>query len=141
MKRKRERTPAEEVADSRTWLLIVAALIFGMDVYWAFFGAESELLDATTRAVALGMSGLICASFVAAWWYAKRRPRPAFAVALAIFWALQIVIIALTVGDGGGQHLGAGLALKIIFTLVMVKGIRAAGLLRAAGPDVSAVFD
>jgi hypothetical protein len=118
---KAEQMIAREVRVARGWLITVAVLSFVQEMLVAF-DLPPKLLDHQRLFVMLACSQF--AVFFVLWLLARNNPKHSLIAALAVFWALQLAVVAMSPGDAFPGIFG--ILLRLAFTLALIGGISAA---------------
>jgi peptidoglycan/LPS O-acetylase OafA/YrhL len=131
----RELELTAEIRKARTWILVVGLLMFTIDMVLVY-GLQADELPDEAKNLVLVIDVGILGFFVGMWALAKRRPYLACVLALGGFWAIHLVLAFFD-----GTSLFQGLILKILFTLALVRGIKAASRAEDIKRDLAQIFD
>ena len=105
---------------ARGWILAVGLLNFGVEMFVLYIWWDGQVDPAWRTQLSLYDAALL-ACFLALWWFAQYRPVLCCVLALAVFWALHVVI---AIADR--NTLADGLMIKALFTIALVDGILSA---------------
>lgn len=109
-----------QLRSARGWILAVGLLNFAVEMFVVYIWWNGRV-DPTWRTRLAIYDAAILACFIALWWFAQRRPVLCCVLALAGFWAMQIVI---AIADR--DTLAQGIVIKALFTIALLKGILSA---------------
>jgi hypothetical protein len=109
-----------QLRSARGWILAVGLLNFAVEMFVVYIWWNGRI-DPAWRTRLLLYDTAILAYFMALWWFAQYRPVLCCILAVAGFWALQ-VLIAIADRDTLAQNV----LLKALFTIALIKGILSA---------------
>ena len=109
-----------QLRSARGWILAVGLLNFAVEMFVVYIWWNGRI-DPAWRTRLLLYDTAILAYFMALWWCAQYRPVLCCILAVAGFWALQILI---AIADQ--NTLAEGLVIKVLFTIALIKGIQSA---------------
>jgi hypothetical protein len=125
----------KELTTARRTLLAVGLIMFAMDMVFTH-GINRDRLLPEGRMLITAISTGLLAVFLALWYFTPRRPRLCLGLALAIFWALQLVA---AVNDPA--TIKNGIVLKVIFTVALVNGFKSANRATMLKRELETVFE
>jgi hypothetical protein len=126
-----------QLRNARGWILVVGVLGFAVEMFviYVLWNDRSDSTWAAWRTRLTLYDAAILVYFVVLWWFAQYRPVLSCALALGGFWALQIL---LAVADP--TTLGQLFALKVLFTIALIKGIQSARHAERLRRELEGVF-
>jgi hypothetical protein len=119
---------------ARSWILAVGLLSFAVEMFVLYIWWDG-LVDPAWRTRLAIYDAVLLVCFLALWWFAQARPVLCCVLALALFWALHIVL-AIAERD----TLGQGLVIKALFTIALVDGILSAVRAERLRREIDRVF-
>ena len=123
-----------ELKKARTWILVVGIMMFVMDMIY-IHAIWADLLPDWAKNQAMIISGVVLGVFIALWWFAQHKPKLCCALALIIFWGIQLYAVR----DDPSQ-IYKGLVIKIFFTIALVKGLQSANRAEQLKKELEQVF-
>lgn len=130
-----------ELRAARTWLLVVALLMFAFDMIFTLaVKMPSGLADAPAeyKNTTIGLAIFILACFLVLWFFSKLKPKLCLTIALLLYWVIQIGGAAYS---GDMSILYKGIIIKVLFTMALVKGIKSAGRAERLNEEIHRVFE
>jgi hypothetical protein len=123
-----------QLRSARGWILAVGLLNFAVEMFVVYIWWNGRI-DPAWRTRLLLYDTAILAYFVALWWFAQYRPVLCCILAVAGFWALQVLI---AVADR--DTLAQNVLLKALFTIALIKGILSAVRVERLRRELDRVF-
>jgi hypothetical protein len=135
----RQHEAAREVRSARLCLLVVTLLQLAAELIFLYvLKLPNGLADAPAKyqTPALVFALAFFAVFATLWVLSKRWPKICLILALVLFWAIQLLA---SLEDA--SQLYKGILIKIIFSVLLIKGIRSASRGEALGKELGRVFE
>lgn len=125
---------AQQQRGLRTWLLVVAVLLFGVDVVGMYMSTDAEMTTRWHRWL-LVYYLIILAYFVVMWWGARVRAVACCAVALGGYWVMHACLWMIS-----PEHPLQGILMKLVLMIGLLKCAYSARRLERKLGALEAVF-
>jgi hypothetical protein len=132
-----------ELKSARTWLIVVGAIQFAMDLLILHVlqmptglgnATDPVLVDIRTRYTIY--AAVLFAAFVGLWIYSKQKPKLCLILALVVFWGVHLWVIA-----QDPENAYRGIIIKVLFTMALIKGIKSASRSEELSKELGKVFE
>ena len=126
---------AKELKTARNALLIVGIIMFAMDMIF-IQGVYADRLPSDLKNKLTILSALLFAGFIALYVFSKQRPKLCLALGLVLFWGIQLYNISID-----ATSLRQGIVMKVLFTMALIKGLKAASHAEDLNAELGKVFE
>ncbi len=124
-----------ELRRARGWLIAVGAIQFTLDMIFIHGVYKDQLTDEWKTRITV-LSAALLGAFLVLAAFTRRAPRLCLGLGLALFWAVHLFNAALDPAT-----LAQGIIIKILFTMALVKGFKAAAHAEDLRKDLQRVFE
>ena len=126
---------AKELKTARTWLLVVGLIMFVMDMVF-IHAVYGDRIASSVKTRLTVLSAVLLTGFVVLYIFSKHKPRLCLALGLALFWGIQLYNMSIDPAS-----IRQGILLKVLFTMALFKGLKAAQHAEDLSAELGKVFE
>lgn len=126
---------AKELKSARNALLWVGIIMFVMDmIFIQVVYADRLPTDFKNKLTALSVA--LFSGFILLYIFSKQRPKLCLTLGLVLFWGIQLYNMSID-----PKAITQGILLKVLFTMALIKGLKAASHAEDLNAELGKVFE